>query len=188
MKRNTLKGFTVIEVALVLAIAGLIFLMMFVALPGLRASQRDTERREDVLELVSKIKKYQNNNRGSLPSLGSLSSTKVQGDRIIDDPNDEDYSEWEGFYSKYLGDNFTDPNGETYNLFITQCARGSLNVGEACNRPDVQLADSTFPNGYKIVIVLQATCGNEQALASSNPRKVAVLYRLESSGVFCSNT
>ena len=44
-KRDSKRGFTVIEVALVLAIAGLIFLMVFIALPGLRASQRDAERR-----------------------------------------------------------------------------------------------------------------------------------------------
>ena len=35
-------GFTIIEVVLVLAIAGLIFLMVFIALPVLQRSQRDT--------------------------------------------------------------------------------------------------------------------------------------------------
>ena len=36
------KGFTIIEVVLVLAIAGLIFLMVFVALPALQRGQRDS--------------------------------------------------------------------------------------------------------------------------------------------------
>ena len=35
------KGFTIIEVVLVLAIAGLIFLMVFIALPQLQRSQRN---------------------------------------------------------------------------------------------------------------------------------------------------
>ena len=35
------KGFTIIEVVLVLAIAGLIFLMVFIALPALQRSQRN---------------------------------------------------------------------------------------------------------------------------------------------------
>ena len=35
------KGFTIIEVVLVLAIAGLIFLMVFVALPALQRGQRE---------------------------------------------------------------------------------------------------------------------------------------------------
>lgn len=42
--KNT-KGFTIIEVVLVLAIAGLIFLMVFIALPALQRGQRDTQRR-----------------------------------------------------------------------------------------------------------------------------------------------
>ena len=45
---KTKKGFTIIEVVLVLAIAGLIFLMVFVALPQLQSSQRDTQRRQDM--------------------------------------------------------------------------------------------------------------------------------------------
>ena len=45
---NSKKGFTIIEVVLVLAIAGLIFLMVFVALPALQRSQRDTARRNDM--------------------------------------------------------------------------------------------------------------------------------------------
>ena len=36
------QGFTIIEVVLVLAIAGLIFLMVFIALPTLQRNQRDT--------------------------------------------------------------------------------------------------------------------------------------------------
>ena len=39
-KSNT-KGLTIIEVVLVLAIAGLIFLMVFIALPALQRNQRD---------------------------------------------------------------------------------------------------------------------------------------------------
>ena len=45
LKKNK-KGFTIIEIVLVLAIAGLIFLMIFVALPALQRSQRDTQRKK----------------------------------------------------------------------------------------------------------------------------------------------
>ena len=50
MSRQQLKerGFTIIEVVLVLAIAALIFLMIFIALPALQRSQRDTARKNDV--------------------------------------------------------------------------------------------------------------------------------------------
>lgn len=49
------KGFTIIEVVLVLAIAGLIFLMVFIALPALQRSQRDQARKNDASVVASAI-------------------------------------------------------------------------------------------------------------------------------------
>lgn len=62
------KGFTIIEVVLVLAIAGLIFLMVFIALPALQRSQRDGARKSEVGTVASAITSYQSNNRGSAPT------------------------------------------------------------------------------------------------------------------------
>ena len=59
------KGFTIIEVVLVLAIAGLIFLMVFVALPALQQSQRNTQRKNDLTRFMSAVSKWQVNNRNS---------------------------------------------------------------------------------------------------------------------------
>ncbi|MBQ6375346.1 type II secretion system protein [Candidatus Saccharibacteria bacterium] len=70
---KTKKGFTIIEVVLVLAIAGLIFLMVFVALPQLQSSQRDTQRRQDMSRVVTALVQYQTNNRtkrNNLPGPG----------------------------------------------------------------------------------------------------------------------
>jgi len=92
-QKNKEKGFTIIEVVLVLAIAGLIFLMVFIALPALQRGQRDTQRRQDLSRVLTKTNDYQANNRGSLPS------------------------DWNSFKSQYLvvgGDTFTDPSGGDY--------------------------------------------------------------------------
>ena len=62
-KRN---AFTIIEVVLVLAIAGLIFLMVFIALPALQRSQRNTRRRQDVSRIASAVTAYYSNT-GSMP-------------------------------------------------------------------------------------------------------------------------
>jgi prepilin-type N-terminal cleavage/methylation domain-containing protein len=67
---KTKPGFTIIEVVLVLAIAGLIFLMVFLALPALQRSQRDTARKNDVGIIVSAISAYAGNNRGAIPAGG----------------------------------------------------------------------------------------------------------------------
>jgi len=68
------KGFTIIEVVLVLAIAGLIFLMVFIALPALQSSQRDTARKNDVSAVAAGVTQYTSNNRGAFPTTVQLAS------------------------------------------------------------------------------------------------------------------
>lgn len=65
---NSNKGFTIIEVVLVLAIAGLIFLMVFIALPALQRNQRDTARKNEVSKVLAAVTSYQGNNRGQTPT------------------------------------------------------------------------------------------------------------------------
>ena len=69
------NGFTIIEVVLVLAIAGLIFLMVFIALPALQASQRDTARKNDVSAIASTVTTYTSNNRGNFPTANDLTGS-----------------------------------------------------------------------------------------------------------------
>jgi prepilin-type N-terminal cleavage/methylation domain-containing protein len=69
---NSQKGFTIIEVLIVLAIAGLILLIVFLAVPALQRNSRNTQRKNDVSAILSGMSEYINNNSGSLP--GSFSS------------------------------------------------------------------------------------------------------------------
>ena len=97
------KGFTIIEVVLVLAIAGLIFLMVFIALPALQRNQRDTQRKNDLSRVQAAINSYQTNNRGSVPT---ADATSLNG---------------AGFKTAYLkagGDIFTDPSGSEYTFAL----------------------------------------------------------------------
>ena len=97
VQTNNQKGFTIIEVVLVLAIAGLIFLMVFIALPALQRSQRDTQRKQDLARVITQVNSYQSNNRGSVPADAALGT----------------------FQSSYLqagGDQFKDPNGTPYTI------------------------------------------------------------------------
>ena len=73
------KGFTIIEVVLVLAIAGLIFLMVFIALPALQAGQRDTARKADVSTVVAAVNSYASNNRGAFPDSAKLTTQVGSG-------------------------------------------------------------------------------------------------------------
>lgn len=78
-KQTFKKGFTIIEVVLVLAIAGLIFLMVFVALPALQAGQRDTARKNDVGSAASAVNTYASNNRGGFPQTPAALGTYNAG-------------------------------------------------------------------------------------------------------------
>ena len=62
-KKDNKKGFTIIEVVLVLAIAGLIFAMVFIALPALQRSQRDQSRKNDASVVASAINNWNSANR-----------------------------------------------------------------------------------------------------------------------------
>lgn len=61
------EGFTIIEVLIVLAIAGLILLVVFLAVPALQRNSRNTRRKQDVSSVLGAISEYASNNNGSLP-------------------------------------------------------------------------------------------------------------------------
>jgi len=62
------KGFTIIEVLIVLAIAGLIMVVVFLAVPALQRSGRNNALNTDANNLLSGIGTYVSNNGGSLPN------------------------------------------------------------------------------------------------------------------------
>ncbi len=62
------QGFTIIEVLIVLAIAGLIILIVFLAVPALQRNSRNTQRKNDASRLSSLISEYVSNNNGKLPT------------------------------------------------------------------------------------------------------------------------
>ena len=95
------KGFTIIEVVLVLAIAALIFLMVFIALPALQRSQRDTARKNDASIVATGVTSWQGNNRSS--------STFPTADQI------KQYAEsLSGNTSELVIGTAPDSNGKTY--------------------------------------------------------------------------
>jgi prepilin-type N-terminal cleavage/methylation domain-containing protein len=66
--RKKQSGFTIIEVVLVLAIAGLIFIMVFTALPALQRNQRDADRKNEVARVLAAAQSFESNNRGVPPA------------------------------------------------------------------------------------------------------------------------
>ena len=119
-KQMNKSGFTIIEVVLVMAVAGLIFVMVFAALPALQVSSRDTQRRESVMTLISKIKDFQTNNRGALPN-GDETVSRADIDKSTNKFTSATETGWMGFYRDYIGKGFRDPLGETYGIVAVAC-------------------------------------------------------------------
>ena len=66
LKKRT-EGFTIIEVLIVLAIAGLILLIVFLAVPALQRNSRNSGRKSDISRIGGAVIEYMNNNNGNKP-------------------------------------------------------------------------------------------------------------------------
>jgi prepilin-type N-terminal cleavage/methylation domain-containing protein len=67
MKKN--HGFTIIEVMIVLAIAALILAIIFLAVPALRRSANNNQRRTDANNILALVSEYAGNEGGALPAV-----------------------------------------------------------------------------------------------------------------------
>ena len=154
-------AFTIIEVVLVLAIAGLIFLMVFIALPALQRNQRDTQRKNDMSRLKTTIDSYKSNNRGNLPWGTDRYGVWSQSDNFginylkadqgeFGDPSSGRYAFGVNYYSI--------AGGSIYNTFEAQQSHISISIGFICDGDTITSAGS---NNY------------------------AIRYRLEGGGVYC---
>ena len=167
------KGFTIIEVVLVLAIAGLIFLMVFIALPALQRSQRNTRRRQDMARILSAFTEYASNNGGAVPDSNEKLST---------------------FVNSYITGNSSYSTKDTVTTDTMKCG----NVDQFCD-PD---GSSYYFNGiesgvvdkssesfsHKIFYVQNATCSpidEGKTVAGNGNRDIAILYALEGGAIYC---
>jgi prepilin-type N-terminal cleavage/methylation domain-containing protein len=67
------EGFTIIEVLIVLAIAGLIILIVFLAVPALQRNSRNTQRNNDASLIAGAINECLNNRNGQQGSCDEFS-------------------------------------------------------------------------------------------------------------------
>ena len=164
---NKKSGFTIIEVVLVLAIAGLIFLMVFVALPSLQRSQRDTQRKNDLSTLSSAIVSYSSNNNKLPSDTGTFYTNITSGES----------GKWSGFIYNYLlgsgNDEFAGPSMGYYTLEVTKV--GS-NATASTVLDKIRVGISASCNSNNDGLVHESSDGN---------RNFALIIKLESGGHYC---
>lgn len=158
VKDNT-SGFTIIEVMIVLAVAGMILAVVFMALPALQRHTRNTQRRQDANLMAVILHEYVKNRNGVLPgdcsgNPGPNCNTTFLGDRQFS------YYEVKNVSFKFRSDAINDgfPN---YN--------GPGNVEWI-----------TIANYYRCQTLSD---GTEQAThTGANYRDMALIYELETAG------
>lgn len=155
LQKRREEGFTIIEVMIVLAIAGLIILVVLLAVPALQRNSRNTTIKNDAAAVAGAINEYQSINNGKMPTnvvsstsedtvtvSGSIGTTpvtgKVQGGTKVSIMNVA------GEDGSYVPANFSEIG---------------VVIGKKCD-----------------------TAGTGVDSAASNARAVAITYKLETAG------
>lgn len=108
------NGFTLIEVVLVLAIGGLIFLLAFLAFRQASINRRDTQRRSDAGRFISEVANYSGDANGKLPGqTGALSVDQFQ--------------------TTYMGSTWKDPADNNYKAAASENNATASTVGQNGN-------------------------------------------------------
>lgn len=167
------QGFTIIEVVLVLAIAALIFLMVFIALPALQRNQRDTARKNVASKVASAVTSFQSNNRGNNP-------TTAAQIRAYADNNGTDVAAVGAVPAYGVVDQ---EYGVTVEVYPTG-AGAPANIA-----PTPWNTQFGADQVQRIRVVTRATCdANGQNAVTGNRRQVAVLIGLENGNApLCQN-
>lgn len=77
IKKLNQEGFTIIEVMIVLAIAGLIILIVLLAVPALQRNGRNTAIKNDASAITAGVSEFASNNDGATPTTIAQSGSTV---------------------------------------------------------------------------------------------------------------
>jgi prepilin-type N-terminal cleavage/methylation domain-containing protein len=153
------KGFTIIEVMIVLAIAGLIIAVVIVAVPQLQRNQRNSARQADVSRVGTSVQNWVSNNGGKVFDAGT-------GNANLDAVNKD-----VGALNQYT---ITAPADLGTKLAVAAC--GASSAGSACS--PAQAGATVLEN---IEIVTAAACGTNGAAVGGTTRQFAMLFAAENS-------
>jgi prepilin-type N-terminal cleavage/methylation domain-containing protein len=169
LQKKKASGFTIIEVIIVLAIAGLIMVIVFIAVPQLQRNQRDNARQNIVNRVTAEMDTYAGNNQGKLPlHSGAGCSATTTGC-------------WENFFANYINGkiNVTDPTTGTGVVVAAPAGGFKIDLFGA--------AGLTLPaHAGDFSIVAGSKCSGENIVASGtaslDTRNYAVLIGLDRDG------
>lgn len=153
LKKTNQQGFSIIEVLIVLAIAGLIMLVVFLAVPALRRNAANDGRKNDAAKVSAAVTDCLANHNGLATQCDDIAAAKVD---VV------------GFSQLTGSDTFTTTTG---------AVGAAITAATLASGTDVDA--SNFEVWYKAKCT---TDGSGGAVVSSNTRDFVVMYNLKSSG------
>ena len=134
MLKTTKKGFTIIEVVIVLVIGAVIMLGVFLVVPGLQRSAQNQRRQDIARQILAATEQFKANNQGTFPTSAEITAQ-------IDD------------------NALKDPNGNTTNIDVTGTTAPTI-IPNAVVRNNIECTGQTFGGAAqgKVAVVI-ATAG-----------------------------
>jgi prepilin-type N-terminal cleavage/methylation domain-containing protein len=154
------RGFTIIEVLIVLAIAGLILLIILFTVPAMQRSTRNTQRKHDAASLLTGVNSYMTSNSNVQPL-----SLSTSGNDVI-----------------FCGASCASGSTENSKVGYYQTANVTLTGTVPGSFPDTN--NITILTGYSC----PQTTGTLPALAEVNNTSVVALFGLENGSSGQTNT
>lgn len=158
MLTRTKKGFTIIEVVIVLVIGAIIMLMVFLVVPALQRSQRDARRQSDARRFLAAAEQYATNNNGTYADDQAKTNTVVTS------------------YITNSGEKFEDPSGSAYST-------GNAGPTYSASKLDVA-TDGANP---RMVYAQNSNCSGQVMATATGKNRIAVSVYQENGGRFCVN-
>ena len=148
LKKTNQKGFSIIEVLIVLAIAGLIMLIVFLAVPALQRNSRNQARQSEASVFATSVNDCITNNNGKTANCNALGANAVN------------------FDSTTQANQLT-----TAPVYPAAAPVGSLTTinwkfGYVCNG-STPTADATKPRAFVVTYQTEGSSANSQACLQS---------------------
>jgi prepilin-type N-terminal cleavage/methylation domain-containing protein len=166
LRQKTQAGFTIIEILIVLAIAGLILTIVFIAVPQLQRNTRDNQRQNLVSRLSSELNTYSSNNQGVFPFNGAGANWAACSSLAAS----QGCNDW---YSRYINNNVDIKEPKT---------GGSVSINMSTS--------TTLPAwaGGNVYISVGNKCSGESIASGggggANSKQYALLITLERTGTY----
>lgn len=185
IKNRKQEGFTIIEVLIVLAIAGLIMVIVFLAVPALQRNSKNTQRKNDVSALATAIANFTSNNNGALPTaVGNVTADAKSGAVYCNGASPTGITAKTNVTYAAANCKTNNPNYEQAKFGSYDPTVANINLSTTATTPTVVATSvtnsATSINNAGMIIKLGYKCdGASPIVGDASPRSASIFYVLD---------